>query len=299
MKIKMHTGAKIHVPVMPEEVISHLNILPNGVYIDGTIGLGGHSHLIISQLSKRGHLIGIDRDANALEKCKINLSSTKSNLSIFKNSYSNIESILDHMGIDVVNGILLDLGLSSWQLDDPKRGFSYQNDSMLDMRFDQSQKTKAYHILNQFSEKELANLIFINGEERRSRGIARNIVRSRPIKTTFELLEIIRRSTPPNKRTKSIARVFQSIRIAVNNELEKLDMFLSIFFKKLCIGGRIVIISFHSIEDRKVKHCFKELAVKKKIKIITKKPLRPQPEEELRNSRSRSAKLRSAEKIST
>ncbi len=287
-----------HVPVMPTEVMSYLNIFTDGIYIDGTVGLGGHATLILNRLSKKGHFIGIDRDAEALSLCTKRLSSHPTPFSLFHDSFHNINAILDGMGISQVNGILLDLGLSSLQLDSPLRGFTYTVDSDLDMRFDISKKTKAIYILNQLPVKELANLIYQYGEEKRSRTIARSIVKLRPLQTVFDLLEAIRRSTPPNYRNRSIARVFQAIRIKVNGELEKLDTFLSSFYSRLTVGGRIAIISFHSLEDRRVKHCFKHLANEKKVSILTKKPLVPTPEELSENRRSKSAKLRVAERIS-
>lgn len=289
-------GTRIHVPVMPNEVLSHLNILKDGIYLDGTIGLGGHSSLILSQLSAEGHLIGIDRDEEALELCKKSLPSHQSALSLLNESYHNINSILDNLEIEKVNGILLDLGLSSFQLNSLDRGFSFNNDALLDMRFDLSQKKTAYHIVNNIPENKLANIIFLNGEEKRSRPIARKIVRMRPIEKVSGLIEAIRQATPPFKRDRTLSRVFQAIRIAVNDELEKLDTFLSTFYDRLEYGGRIVIISFHSLEDRKVKHSFKSLNNENGFKILTKKPLIPSDEEIIENSRSRSAKLRSAEK---
>jgi len=297
MFLNRQDGTKIHVPVMPNEVLSHLNIMKDGIYVDGTIGLGGHSKLILSQLSAKGHLIGIDRDDEALDISKKSLSSYQSALSLFKESYHNLSSILDQLEIEKVNGILLDLGLSSLQLDSKKRGFSYNLDSNLDMRFDISQKNSAYHIVNKTPESQLANIIFFNGDERRSRSIARTIVKMRPLNKVSDLIEAIRRSTPPSKRNKSIARVFQAIRIAVNEELEKLDMFLSSFYDRLKHGGRIVIISFHSLEDRKVKHCFKSLKNEQKVTILTKKPMTPSNQEIIDNKRCKSAKLRAAEKV--
>ena len=289
-------ATKTHIPVMPKEVLSHLNVQEDGIYVDGTIGLGGHSQLILSQLSPKGHLIGVDRDAEALRICKNRLSSYHSSLSLFNKSYHKINSILDGLKIEKVNGILLDLGLSSLQLDSKDRGFSYKTDCDLDMRFDRSQKKNAFNIVNNIPEKMLADLIYYNSEEKRSRAIARKITSMRPIKKVFDLVEAIKRSTPPFKRDKTISRVFQAIRISVNNELEKLDQFLSFFYPRLLNGGRIVIISFHSLEDRKVKHAFKFLKNENKMKILTKKPLIPSEEEVLENSRSKSAKLRAAER---
>ena len=296
MSIVRQDGTRTHVPVMPNEVLSHLNILKDGIYLDGTIGLGGHANMILSQLSAKGHLIGVDRDEEALRICKKGLSSSNSSLSLLNQSYHNINSILDYLEIEKVNGILLDLGISSLQLDSIERGFSFNNDASLDMRFDRSQKKTANHIINKTHEKILADILYYNGEEKRSRSIARNIVKMRPIEKVSELVEAVRRSTPPFKRNKSLSRVFQAIRIAVNDELEKLDMFLSAFYDRLTNGGRIVIISFHSLEDRKVKHSFKRLRIEKKFNILTKKPIIPTNEEMRKNSRSKSAKLRAAEK---
>ncbi len=297
MTNKRYGEPTIHVPVMKEEVISSLNIKSDGIYIDGTIGLGGHSSLILSYLSSKGHLIGIDRDQDALDICKQNLDASKKPYSLFHDSYHNLESILDRLGINKVNGILLDLGISSRQLDDKSRGFSFRYNSDLDMRYNLFQKIKATDILNKYSEKKLADVIYFNGEERKARSIARTIIKMRPINTSFDLTESIRRCTPAKNRKKSIARVFQAIRIEVNKELEMLDALLKIFSRRLIVGGRIVIISFHSLEDRKVKHSFKKLSKENTIKILTKKPLRPCYKEKTENTRSRSAKLRFAEKI--
>ena len=289
-------ATKTHIPVMPKEVLSHLNVQKDGVYVDGTIGLGGHSQLILSQLSAKGHLVGVDRDAEALEICKKRLSPYHSSLSLFNKSYDQINSILDSLEIQKVHGILLDLGLSSFQLDSKDRGFSYKTNCELDMRFDRSQKKSAFNIVNNMPEKMLADLIYYNSEEKRSRAIARKIISMRPINKVFDLVEAIKKSTPPFKRDKTISRVFQAVRISVNNELEKLDQFLSTFYPRLLNGGRIVIISFHSLEDRKVKHAFKLLKSENKVQILTKKPLIPTEIEKVDNSRSRSAKLRAAER---
>jgi len=286
-----------HVPVMMEEVISLLKIIPEGTYLDGTIGLGGHSNSILSQLSEKGHLIGIDRDVQALEICKKRILTKHSNFSLLKGSYSSIQNILDQLGVLEVNGMLLDLGLSSFQLDNHKRGFSFKTNGNLDMRFDNCQKISAFDIINKFSEKEIADMIFVYGEERRSRRIARKIVQLRPMATTFDLVEAIQKSTPPKNRNKSIARVFQAIRITVNDELKKLEDFLNVFCRRLCVGGRVVLISFHSLEDRMIKHGFRMLEKQKKLRILTKKPLYPTEFESKQNIRSRSAKLRAAEKI--
>ena len=292
------SGTQVHVPVLPKEVIFYLNISTNGIYLDGTVGLGGHAALILDHLSPKGHLIGTDRDNEALLLCNKRLSGYPTPVSLFHNSYHNFNAILDELGIDQVNGFLLDLGLSSLQMDSHVRGFSYSTDSDLDMRFDSSQEIKASGILNHLSENDLANVIFQYGEERRSRAIAKSIVKMRPLTTVFDLVESIRRSTPPNHRDRTLARVFQAIRIKVNGELEKLENFLSSFRDRLVIGGRVAIISFHSLEDRLVKHSFKDLVKEGVLSILTKKPVVATNEEMAENRRSRSAKLRVAERIS-
>ena len=292
------SGTQVHVPVLPKEVIFYLNISTDGIYLDGTVGLGGHAALILDHLSPKGHLIGTDRDNDALLLCNKRLSGYPTPVSLFHNSYHNFNAILDELGIDQVNGFILDLGLSSLQMDSHVRGFSYSTDSDLDMRFDSSQEIKASGILNHLSENDLANVIFQYGEERRSRAIAKSIVKMRPLTTVFDLVESIRRSTPPNHRDRTLARVFQAIRIKVNGELEKLENFLSTFRDRLVIGGRVAIISFHSLEDRLVKHSFKDLAKEGVLSILTKKPVIATNEEMAENRRSRSAKLRVAERIS-
>ena len=294
--IPVKTGIKPHTPIMVEDVVSYLNIKQSGIYADCTIGYGGHAFHILNHLSSEGCLIGIDKDDEAIEYCKKSLFSAKS-ISLFQNSYHYLPDILKESNIEKVDGILLDLGLSSMQLDSSIRGFSFKIDSELDMRFDSTQKLKAVDILNYYSRDDLANIIFNYGGERRSRSIAKRIVGMRPISSTFHLVKAIRLSTPPKMRDRTIARVFQSLRIEVNNELGILEKFLSSFYNYLSNGGRIIIISFHSLEDRLVKHAFKDLSIKNKIDIITKKPIRPSKEEQIKNSRCRSAKLRVAEKI--
>ena len=291
------SGTLPHIPIMVKEVIQYLQISKIGTYIDCTIGYGGHARHILDRLSLSGKLIGIDKDEEALRFCKKRFS-TDSNIQLFHNSYHKIQDILSISKIQKVDGMLLDLGLSSAQLDSKSRGFSYKTNSELDMRFDLSQKLKANDLLNIRSRKEIADIIFKHSDERRSRAIADNIFKMRPIKNVFELVEAIRLSTPPKNRNKTIARVFQAIRIIVNDELRILENFLSEFCNQLSIGGRIVFISFHSIEDRLVKHALKNLSFKKKIKILTRKPINPSQEERYSNSRSRSAKLRAAERIS-
>ena len=296
-KFPVKTGEALHTPIMVEEVLKYMRISKLGTYLDCTVGYGGHAHFIIKQLSKSGKLIGIDKDEKAVKFCKKTLSAYN-NIHLFHNSYNNISDILSSSQIKEVDGMLLDLGLSSAQLDSFTRGFSYKINSELDMRFDLNQKLKAENILNSYSKKEIADIIYKYGEVKSSRIIANNILKMRPIKSVFELVEAIRISTPPKNRYRIIARVFQAIRIKVNNELSNLENFLSSFCNQLSIGGRIIFISFHSLEDRLVKHSLKSLSNENKIKILTKKPIYPSEKEKLTNSRSKSAKLRAAERIS-
>tara|TARA_B100000900_G_scaffold412334_1_gene433897 strand:+ start:191 stop:1087 length:897 start_codon:yes stop_codon:yes gene_type:complete len=296
IKSPVKSGANPHIPIMVKEVIQLLQVSKNGTYIDCTIGYGGHALHILEKLSSKGKLIGVDKDEEAIKFCKKSLSNYN-NIQLFHNSYHKIKDILSISKTQQVDGMLLDLGLSSAQLDSKSRGFSYRIDSELDMRFDLNQKLKANDLLNIKSKKDLADIIFKYSDERRSRAIANNILKMRPIKNVFELVEAVRKSTPPKNRNKTLARVFQAIRIVVNNELSTLENFLLEFCSQLSVGGRIVFISFHSLEDRIVKRALKDLSLKKKIKILTKKPIYPSKEENNSNRRSRSAKLRAAERI--
>ena len=286
-----------HIPVMQEEVLSFMEINPSGKYIDGTCGLGGHSKTILSNLSKNGFLLGLDIDNEAIKICKKKLSSINSNFHIEKRSYSEFPDVLIELGIEKVDGILLDLGLSSLQLDSKNRGFSFMKDSKLDMRFNQQGEINAADIINKSSMSELADIMYYFGEERRSRLIAKKIFEHRPIEKVQDLVTIIKKCTPPNKRNKTMARVFQSFRIAVNNELENLKKFMEKYIKYLKTGGKIIIISFHSLEDRIVKHCFKASSKNGELSILTKKPIMSSKIEQASNSRSKSAKLRCAVKI--
>ena len=293
----INSTSSTHIPVMPEEVLSFMKINPSGKYIDGTCGLGGHSKAILSNLSNNGFLLGLDIDNEAIKICRKNLSVINSNFHIEKRSYSKFPEVLDELGIDRVDGILLDLGLSSLQLDSENRGFSFMEDSMLDMRFNQEQKINAADIINKSSMSELADIMYYLGEERKSRLIAKNIFEHRPIEKVQDLVTIIKKCTPPNKRNRTMARVFQSFRIAVNDELENLKKFMGKYIKYLKTGGKIIIISFHSLEDRIVKHCFKAGSKNGELSILTKKPIMSSKMEQASNSRSKSAKLRCAVKI--
>ena len=286
-----------HVPVMSTETIKYLNPKSDGIYIDGTIGAGGHANQILSMLSPKGRLIGIDRDGEALKICEKRFSSFKNLVSLHHTSYDNIKKILDELGIQKVDGILLDLGLSSLQLNSENRGFSFKNNGRIDMRFDKNQDTTAADLIKSLSENELADIIFQFGEERRSRRISKAIKQSPKLLTTNDIKEAIRKSTPPHHRNKTLARVFQAIRIAVNDEIDKLIQFLKVFINYLNIGGRLVIISYHSLEDRLVKKTFRSLKEEKKVILLTKKPLTPQKSEINENNKSRSAKFRALESM--
>ena len=291
------TTSSTHFPVMPEEVLSFMKINPSGKYIDGTCGLGGHSKTILSNLSNNGFLLGLDIDNEAIKICKKNLSVVNSNFHIEKRSYSNFPEVLDELGIKSVDGILLDLGLSSLQLDSKNRGFSFMEDSKLDMRFNQEGEINAADIINKSSMSGLADIMYYFGEERRSRLIAKKIFENRPIEKVQNLVAIIKNCTPHNKRNKTMARVFQSFRIAVNDELGNLKKFMGKYIRYLKTGGKIIIISFHSLEDRIVKHCFKASSQNGELSILTKKPIMSSKIEQASNSRSKSAKLRCAVKI--
>lgn len=304
-----------HKPVMLTECIKGLNIKPDGIYVDGTLGGAGHSKEIIQRLSSQGLLIGIDRDEEALEAAKNNLKQF-SNVKYIHDNHDNISSILEQLNIDKVEGILLDLGVSSYQLDERNRGFSYLGENVLDMRMDKTQKLTAEMIVNHYSEHKLANLIYEYGEERFSRQIARNICETRiehPIRTTKELTEIIERSIPKTKQKEGhpAKRTFQAIRIEVNDEIRPLYNTIKNCIKCLKDEGRLCVITFHSLEDRAVKNAFLEAkgkctcpsdfpycvcGAKSLGKIVTRKPILATKEELEENSRSKSAKLRIFEK---
>ena len=290
-------SALTHVPVMSSEVLTFLDIKSNGVYIDGTIGPGGHAIQILNNLGKHGKLIGIDRDEDALKICNKNCSSSSSLLSLFHSSYNKINTILTKEKISSVNGIILDLGLSSNQLNSRSRGFSYRSEGSLDMRFDFTQGKKASDIIKSNNIEKLTKIFKKYGEERFSYRIARSIKEMKDMKTVNHLQEAIRRCTPPKNRDRILARIFQSLRIVVNDELEILQDFLLKFVDFLSPNGKIVIISYHSLEDRLVKHQFKHLSNNGLLKILTKKPIRSSEKEINNNRRSKNAKLRAAEKV--
>ncbi len=286
-----------HIPVMLSEVTQYLNLQRDGVYLDGTVGAGGHATQILNHLSSHGRLIGLDRDAEALDICNDRFGASARPISTHQKSYHQFPKILQELGVPEVNGILLDLGLSSMQLDSDMRGFAFESEGNLDMRFNGDTGKTASDLISQLSEKELTEIIFQYGEERHSRKIARSIKAMKSMTTVADLKEAIRRSTPPQQRHKSLARVFQALRIAVNGELDKLKSFLDSFVDYLSINGRVVIMSYHSLEDRMVKHTFRALKQAGKLNVLTKKPIIPSADEQVQNSRSRSAKLRAAERI--
>ncbi len=298
-----------HIPVLLKETIDGLNIKLDGIYVDGTIGGAGHSKEIIKKLSSKGFLIGIDRDEEALKAAKENLKEYN-NFKLIHGNHDDIKEILEDIGIEKVDGILLDLGISSYQIDEKKRGFSYTGDERLDMRMDRTQKLSAYEVVNGYKEDRLSQIIYKYGEEKFSRRIARNICIERekkPIETTKELADIIAKSVPASREGHPAKKTFQAIRIEVNNEIEPLNKTVQDSIECLKNEGRLCIITFHSLEDRAVKEayinaegrctCPKDLpycvcGAKSYGKIINKKPIEATEEELKNNSRAQSAKLR-------
>ena len=306
-----------HVSVLLNECIENLNIKPDGIYVDGTMGGAGHSLEIVKKLSEKGMLIGIDRDEEALAVAKERLKEFN-NVKYVHDNHDNIAEIIKNLNIKGVDGMLLDLGVSSYQIDEKTRGFTYMDDGPLDMRMDKSQKLTAEYIVNNYKEQDLARIIFEYGEEKFSRKIARNICeyrKNKKIETTGELVKIIEKSIPGKFREKNshpAKRTFQAIRIEVNNEIEPLYNTIKNSITALNSKGRLCVITFHSLEDRMVKKAYVDAEGKctcpKDLpycvcgnvslgKIITKKPILPTEKEMQENSRSRSAKLRVFEKI--
>ena len=306
-----------HIPVLYESVIEGLDIKPDGIYVDGTLGGGGHSSGICKSL-EGGMLIGIDRDADALDAASKRLDEYKCEKHFVHSNYSEIKFVLNELGIEKIDGALLDLGVSSFQLDNSSRGFSYQNDAPLDMRMDRSERTTAKDIVNEYSQKELARIIKEYGEERWAARIAEFICeyrKEKDIETTFELVDIIKRAIPAAARREGphpAKRTFQAIRIEVNQELEHLRNCLDDFIDVLAPGGRLCVISFHSLEDRIVKETFQKhinpctcppefpvctCGKKADVKKINSKVHEADAAELLNNPRARSAKLRIIEKL--
>ena len=285
-----------HIPVMLMETIDNLRIKDNGIYVDGTLGLGGHSEAILQKIDT-GLLIGIDRDKDSISIAKKRLLPNE-NFKFFNDSYQNLKSILNELELESVDGILLDLGLSSFQLEDNKRGFSHKYQSSLDMRFDKdSNDNTAEEIINQNELKELTKIFKEFGEERHAYKIAKRIKELNGKVDVLAITSVVDQVTPFKYRLKTYSRIFQALRIATNDELNHLKFFLDSFIDLLSPKGRIVIISYHSIEDRVVKHKLKDLKHKKKINLIFKKPIVPSEKEIRLNKRARSAKMRVGEKI--
>lgn len=306
-----------HYSVLLSECIENLNIKPDGIYVDGTAGGAGHSSEIAKRLDT-GLLISIDQDADAIKVIKERLAPFGDRVRVVRDNFSNLSSVLRDLGIEKIDGILLDLGVSSYQLDTAERGFSYMADAPLDMRMDDRASRSAYDVINGYSADELKRVLYDFGEERFAPKIVSGIISAReaaPIKTTRELVEIVKKSIPPFARREelsSVKRVFQAVRIEVNKELDVIAPTIEAATAAMNEGGRIVIITFHSLEDRIVKQSFVSLSEgctcpkdfpvcvcgnKPKIKIINKKPILPTEAELAANSRSKSAKLRVAEKI--
>ena len=302
-----------HQSVLLSECMESLNIRPDGIYVDGTLGGGGHSYEICRRLSDKGRLIGIDQDEAAIEAARARLGEFKDKVTIIRSNYCNMKAELTKLHITAVDGILLDLGVSSYQLDNAERGFTYREDAPLDMRMDQRQEMTARDIVNGYSESDLYRIIRDYGEDKFAKNIAKHIVREReihPIETTLQLAEIIRGAIPAKIRAEGghpAKRTFQAIRIELNHELDVLQDALEDMVDLLNPGGRLCIITFHSLEDRIVKNFFRKMenpctcppdfpvcvcGKKPKGKVITRKPILPGEEELEINSRSKSAKLR-------
>ncbi|WP_297788771.1 16S rRNA (cytosine(1402)-N(4))-methyltransferase RsmH [uncultured Anaerococcus sp.] len=302
-----------HIPVIATETIENLNIKPCGIYVDLTLGKGGHSKMILEKLSSEGILIAVDQDKEAIEAAKENLKDY-SNVIFVNSNFERFDELLDELGYDYIDGALMDIGVSSYQIDNAERGFSYMKDGPLDMRMNRENELTAEKIVNEYSQDELEKIFFEYGEERFSRLIAKNIVKDRQdakIDTTFKLRNIVMKSikstdTHPEKR------VFQALRIEVNRELEVLENTIDKVVDRLNIGGRLAIITFHSLEDRIVKNKFKDLATacicppefpvcvcnhKAKVKVVTRKPITASKKELKENSRAKPAKLRVCQRI--
>lgn len=306
-----------HISVLLNEAVDALEVKDNGIYADGTLGGGGHSEEILKRNSSL-RLIGIDRDTDAISAAGKRLQSFSDRITLVNSNFADIKQVLRNLGIDKIDGAVLDLGVSSYQLDNADRGFSYMKDAPLDMRMNQKDTKSAYDVVNTYDKNELTDIFFRYGEEKWSKRIAEFIVNRRenkPIETTKELADIILAAIPAGARDRGshpAKRVFQAIRIEVNGELEILKNAIKDFVSCLNKGGRLAIITFHSLEDRIVKQCFSELAAgctcpkdfpvcvcgkQPAVKVITKKPLLPTEEEQTYNSRSKSAKLRVVQKL--
>jgi len=290
----------MHIPVMPAEVLEHLAIRPDGVYLDATAGMGGHTALIVERLTT-GLVIANDRDPESLELARRNLGADgpryEGRIRFHQGRFGELAEAVREAGFTAVNGLLADLGVSRYQLTEPARGFSFLSDGPLDMRMDQTTGMTAADLVNHTAEKALADLIFQWGEERRARKVARAIVRARPIRSTLHLAGVVERAVPRTGKLHPATRTFMALRMAVNEEPEELDRLLAIGPDLLLSGGRMVVISFMSIDDRKVKERFRELGRSGRVLVLTKHPAQPSEAETRQNPASRSAKLRALERI--
>lgn len=307
-----------HASILLSECLEQLNIRPDGIYMDATLGGAGHSLHIAQRLTQGGRLIALDRDDMALENAKTRLADVMDHVTLVKSDFRNLRTALNSCGVEQVDGILFDLGVSSPQLDIAERGFSYMQDAKLDMRMDQQQTLSAYEVVNQWEKSELRRILLEYGEERYAPQIAAAIVRERerqPIETTLQLADIIRAAMPPAARREKqhpAKRSFQAIRIAVNDELMAVQEAMVQAIDALAPGGRLAVITFHSLEDRIVKNAFRQAAQgctcpkdfpvcvcgnKAKVKLTTRKPIIPSAEEIAENPRARSAKLRVCERV--
>ncbi|MGL4997751.1 MAG: 16S rRNA (cytosine(1402)-N(4))-methyltransferase RsmH [Cetobacterium sp.] len=307
--------SEYHIPVLYYESLETLVTKKDGIYVDCTLGGGGHSEGILREIGENGRLISIDQDDQAIEFAKKRLQKYGEKWSVFKNNFENIQTVLYMAGVDKVTGILMDIGVSSTQLDDPERGFSYRYDTRLDMRMNRSSELSAYEVVNDYEEGKLVKIFFEYGEDRFARKVARLICQRReekPIETTGELVDIIRKAYPPRSEKHPAKKVFQAIRIEVNRELEVLQNAITKCFESLEKGGRLGIITFHSLEDRIVKNMFRDLCTgckcpielpicmcneQPKGKLVNKKPIISGQNELNFNNRAHSAKLRVIEKL--
>ena len=309
------TGSQYHIPVLFYECLDNLVLNPKGIYVDCTLGGGGHSDGIAQRLEEGGKLIAIDQDEQAIAFASERLKKHGKKVEIYKDNFVNLETVLYLAGVDKVDGILMDIGVSSKQLDDPDRGFSYKYNTRLDMRMDKTLPISAYEVVNEYSEADLSRIIYTYGEERHARKLARYIVENRaqkPIETTGDLVGVIKKAIKGHPKKHPAKKTFQAIRIEVNKELEVLENVIEKAVSCLKPGGRLGIITFHSLEDRIVKNKFREMSKdclcpsellicmcdhKASIKLITKKPITPGEDELTYNKRAHSSKLRVLEKL--
>jgi len=305
----------VHIPVLSSRIRQHLLVDPDGIYFDATVGTGGHAEIILSELGSGGMLIGIDRDGEAIEFAKDRLKKFKGKFKCGQLSFGDIPRFLDELKIKKVFGFLFDLGVCSLQLDNPERGFSYLREGPLDMRMDQSQRLSAYQVVNSYPLKDLIRIFREYGEEKMSSPIAKAILRKREkekIETTYQLRRTVESVINPRHRVKSLSRIFQAVRVEVNRELDELKKGLDSAVKYLAPGGRLCVISYHSLEDRMVKTNFSRLSrdcvcppdfpvctcsARAALRILTRKPIRPDKDEIKDNPRAKSAKLRVAAKL--